>query len=246
MIPRVLPVCIAICLAAAPLFAASGDDDRAAEIALANALHNGDAKAALKLFAPRVSGYASIRTDVTHLLEAAEADLAIDTETGIWSLRSVARDVASGVSERKAKVSLHTEGDLIQSFQPAGFLAPPPGREPWDTLFAFAGELQNEEAAPPMQEFDRSMPGFSDLRSAITALWTRYLIETSLDLQSNEGDDTHRTLQIDWTLTLKNPQDPVDSTRREQSIIVGVEKRGKAWKIVSFSPASLFTPPHEK
>ena len=242
MIPRALPVCIAACIVAAPLFAASDDSDRAAEIALANALHNGDSKAALKLFAPKVSGYASIRTDIARLLEAAEVDLAIDTETGIWSLRIVARDVASGVTQRKAKVSLHTEGDLIHSFQPAGFLAPPPGREPWDALFAFATELQNEDDAPPVEQFDRSIPGYSDLRSAITALWTRYLIESSLDLKSNQGDDTHRTLQIDWTLTLKNPQDPVDSTRREQSILVGIEKRGKAWKIVSFSPASLFTP----
>lgn len=246
MIPRVLLVCIAICIAAAQLCAASDDNDRDVEIALANALHNGDSKAALGLLAPKVSGYASIRTDVARLLEAAVVDLAIDRETGIWNLRIVARDAASGVTQRKAEVSIHTEGGLIHSFQPAGFLASPPGREAWDVLFAFAAELQNEDAPPAMEQVDRSLPGYNDLRTAITALWTRYLIEPSLDLKSNEGDDTHRTLQIDWTLTLKNPHDPVDSTRREQSVIAGVEKRGKAWKIVSFSPASLFIPPLEK
>jgi hypothetical protein len=246
MIPRVLLVCFGACIAAARPCAASDDSERAVEIALANALHNGDKKAALKLFAPKVSGYASIRTDVARLLEAAEVDLAIDRETGIWSLRIVARDVSSGVTQRKGRVSIQTDGDLIHSFQPAGFLAPPPGREPWDVLFAFATELTKEDAQPAMEQFDRSMPGYNDLRAAITALWTRYLIDLSLDLKSNEGDDTHRTLQIDWTLTLKNPQDPVDSTRREQSVIAGVEKRGKAWKVVSLSHADFFTPPPEK
>ncbi len=94
-----------------------------------------------------------------------------------------------------------------------------------------------------MEQFDRTMPGYADLKNAITALWTRYQIEPSLDLKSNEGDDTHRTLQIDWVLTLQNQQDPVHSTRREQSAVCVVEKRGKAWKIVSFSPASLFIVP---
>jgi hypothetical protein len=246
MLRRVLPVCLAACIAATRLWSASDDRDRATEIALANALHNGDAKAALKLFAPKVGGYRAIQTDIERLLQAAEAGLAIDTETGIWSLRIVARDAASGITQRNAKVSIHTEDGLIQSFEPAAFFAPPHGREAWDTLFAFAAELQNEDAQPQMAQFDRSMPGYENLRVAITALWTRYLIDASLDLKSNEGDDTHRTLQIDWVLTLKNPQDPVDSSSREQSIIASMEKRGKEWKIVSFSHAAFFTPPPEK
>jgi hypothetical protein len=247
MIRRALLVCIAVCTAIGPLcVAAATDGDREVETALANALHNGDSKTVLQLFDPKMAGYAGIRTGIERLLEAAEVDLDVDTETDIWSLRIVARDAASGITQRKAKVSIHTEGGLIHSFQPPGFFAPPHGREAWDTLFAFAAELQNEDAQPPMEQFDRSMPGYNDLTAAITALWTRYQIEPSLDLKSNEGDDTHRTLQIDWILTLKNPQDPVDSSRREQSIIAGVEKRGKAWRIVSFSHPGFFTPPPEK
>jgi hypothetical protein len=246
MISRALLVCITICIAGGRLCMAATDDDREAEIALANALHSGDSKAALKLFAPKVAGYAGLQTDIERLLEAAAVDLDINTESGIWNLRMVARDAASGNTQRQAKVSIHTEGGLIRSFQSAGFFAPPHGREAWDALFAFAAELQNEDAMPPMEQFDRSMQGYANLRAAITALWTRYLIDPSLDLKSNEGDDTHRTLQIDWILTLRNPQDPVDSSRREQSIITSVEKRGKAWKIVSFSHVDFFTPPPEK
>lgn len=246
MIPRALLVCIAVSTAAGRLCAAATDGDREIEIALANALHNGDSKAALQLFVPKMTEYAGLRPDIERLLESAEVDLDIDTETGIWSLRIVARDAASGITQRKAKVSIHTEDGVIQSFQPAGFFAPPHGREAWDALFAFAAELQNEDAPPQMEQFDRSMPGYESLRAAIAALWTRYLIDASLELKSNEGDDSHRTLQIDWILTLKNPRDPVDSTRREQSTTASLEKRGRAWKIVSFSHADFFTPPPEK
>jgi hypothetical protein len=228
-----------LCVAAARLCPAVADGDRAVISALVNALHNGDSKGALKLFNPKMAG---ARTDIEHLLEAAEVGLDVDTETGIWSLDVTARDLATGVTHRKAKVSIRTEGGLIQSFQPAGFLAPPHGREAWDTIFGFAAALQNEDAEPQLEQFDRSMRGIDDLKTAVIALWTQFQIDPSLDLKANEGDDTHRTLQIDWILTLKNPQDPVDSTRREQSVVCGVEKRGKAWRIVSLSPISFFAP----
>lgn len=246
MIPRALLVCIAVFIASGRLCTAATDGDRATEIALANALHSGDSTTALKLFAPKIAGYAGIRNDIARLLDAAEVDLVVDRETDIWSLRIVARDLANGLTQRKAKVSIHTEGGLILSFEPAGFFAPPHGREAWDLLFAFAAELQDDKTQPEMEQFEHSMPGYENLRASVAALWTRYLIDPSLELKSNDGDDTHRTLQIDWILTLKNPQDPVDSMRREQSILAGVEKQGKAWKIVSFSHTDFFTPPPEK
>jgi hypothetical protein len=232
-----------LCVAAGRLCSADADDDRAAEIALANALHSGDSKAALKLFNPKMAGYAGLRADIERLLEAAEVGLDIDKETGAWSLDVTARDLATGVTHRKAKVSIRTEGGLIQSFQPAGFLAPPHGREAWDTVSGFAATLQNEDVQPQLEQFDRSMRGYEDLKATVTALWTQFQIDPSLDLKANEGDDTHRTLQIDWSLTLKNPQDSVDSTRREQFVVCGVEKRGKAWRIVFLSPINFFAPP---
>jgi hypothetical protein len=241
MIRRALLLCFAI----ARLCPATADDDRDVEIALANALHSGDSKAVLKLFNPKMPGYVGVRADIQRLLQAAEVGLDVDRETNIWSLEITARDLATGITHRKAKVSIRTERGLIQSFQPPGFFAPPHGREAWDTLFVFAAALQNEGAAPgmEMEQFDRAMPGYADLKSALTALWTRYQIEPALDLKSNEGDDTHRTLEIDWVLTLQNQQDPVDSTRREASVVFKVEKGGKGWRIVSLEPVSFFAPP---
>jgi hypothetical protein len=239
MIRRALLLCLAI----ARLCPAAANDDRDVEIALANALHSGDSKLVLKLFNPKIPGYVGVRADIQRLLQAAEVGLDVDRETNIWSLEITARDLATGITHRKAKVSIRTEGGLIESFQPAGFFAPPHGREAWDTLFVFAAALQNEDAVPDMEQFARAMPGYADLKSALTALWTRYKIEPSLDLKSNEGDDTHRTLQIDWILTLGNQQDPVDSTRREATLVFKLEKEGKGWRIVSLDPATFFAPP---
>jgi hypothetical protein len=186
---------------------------------------------------------APIRAAVERLLSGAEVALSIDAETGVWTLDIAAHDLSAGVTHRHAKVSVETRDGLVESLQPAEFLNPPPGREAWDTLFAFAAALQNEDAAPRLEQFDRSMPGFEDLKTAITALWTQWQIEPALDLLSNEGDDEHRTLQISWALTLKNPQDPVDSVRHEDSIACRLEKQGKTWRIVGFSPANLFSLP---
>jgi hypothetical protein len=230
-------------LAAAPLVLAADDPNRLTEIALANALHSGDAKAVIRLFDPKMHGFAAFRANVERLLAAAEVALGIDPATGLWSVDITARDTATGITHREAKVALAAKDGIIESFEPADFLAPPHGREAWDLISDFAAQLQLEEAAPGLAQFDRAMPGFQDFKASLAALWARYRIEPSLDLISNEGDDTHRTLQIDWALTLRNPEDTVDSKRREQPVTCRVEKQGKAWRIVAINPANLFALP---
>lgn len=235
MTRRALLLCF---LVAAPLAAA--DANRAVEIALANALHSGDVKAAMQLFDPEMRGYAQIRAGVEQLVHDTELALEIDTASGIWTLEITSRDLAAGITHRRAKVSLRLSDGRIESLEPADFLDLPHGSGAWDAVFAFAGALGNEAAPPPMDQFDRSMPGYQEIKTAVTALWTRYRIDASLDLLSNEGDDAHRTLRIDWSLTLMNPQDAVDSARREETVECRLEKQGKTWRIVSFAPAGLF------
>jgi hypothetical protein len=227
-------------LFAARLAIADDDPNRVTQLALANALHSGDAKAVASLFDSKMHGFGALRTGVEHLLEAAEVSLSFDLETCVWTIEIIARDLAAGVTRRQAKVIMRVDAGVIQRFEPVDFLAPPPGRQAWDTLFGFATALQNEDAAPGMEQFDRAMPGFQELKSAVNALWTQRQIEPAIELLGNEGDDTHRTLQVDWTLNLKNPADPVDSFRREQSVTCRVDKQGKGWRIVGFTPANLF------
>ena len=239
-------------IAAAPLFAAD-DPNRAVEIALANALSRGDVKAISQLFDPKMSGYSRIIADVEQLLKDAESSLVIDTASGVWDLTITSRDLADGVTERKVKVELKTSDGRIESLRPADFLAPPSGRAAWDAVYAFAASLRDDQIPPALTQFDSSMPGLAALKSAVVALWKGYEIDTSLDLESNEGDDRRRTLRIAWTQTLKNQQDPVDSHRTEQTVECRLERRPSPkkplqkqsddWRIVSFSPAGLFDLP---
>ncbi len=231
-----------LCLVAFPAFPAD-DANRAIENALANRLHAGDAKAAAALFDPAMHGFASLNADLQRLLAASEVNLSFDVKAGVWIIDITSRDLTSGITHRQEKVAIVVKDGLIHSLEPATFLAPPVGREPWDLLFAFAVQLQNEAAAPSLEQFDRATPGFEDLKTAVNALWTRFEIEPSLSLISNEGGDTERTLQVAWILTLKNRQDTVDSTTRERTVICHIEKKAKSWRIVSFSPADLFEMP---
>jgi hypothetical protein len=208
---------------------------------LAYALHAHDAKAAMELFDSRMTNYGAIRTGIEKLIESGEVSLDIDPESGVWKLIVISRDLASGVTRRETKPISRIANGRIESFAPAEFFAAPPrSSEAWDAVYAFAQSLNDEGSAPGMRQFDPAMAGFADLKSAVAALWTRYRIEPALDLKSNEGDDAVRVLEIDWTLTLNNPQDPLDSTRRDQKTTIHVQKQGKAWRIVEFSPASLF------
>jgi hypothetical protein len=230
---------LVVCILTAQLLSAD-DANRTVEIALANALNHGDVKAAMALFDPKAEGAARVRSDVERLMRGAELVLEIKVASGVWALDVTSRDAAAGITHRQAKVLLRTAGELITSFEPADFFQPPHGLGAWNALYAFAGALNDDTAPPTMEQFDRTMGNFGELKNGVMEMWNRYQIDSSLDLLSNEGDDRHRTLRVDWTLTLKNPQDPVDSTRREQTVNCRMERRGETWRIVGFDPASFF------
>ena len=235
MIRRALLVCL---FAASP--AAAEDGNRAVEIALANALHRGDAKTAAALFDSKMPEAAGIRADVQQLVRGAEVALEINPTTGVWSLNITSRDAAAGVTRRQAKVKLRAAAGLIAAFEPVDFFEPPHSAGAWNTVYSFAAALNDDAATPALDQFDRDMPQLTELKSAVLEIWNRYQIDASLDLLSNEGDDDHRTLRIDWTLNLENRQDPVDSTRREQIVVCHLDRREKEWRIVSFDPISFF------
>ena len=234
------------CVLASALAAQAQPVSRETKIALANALHAGDANGAIKVFDPKMPGYDHVRDDIRHALEAAEVSLRIDSETGVWDIYLTARDLASGVTHRQEKVSATEVDGLIKSLKPLNFFAPPQGREPWDVLFAFAASLENEDQPPSLDQFDRAMPGLDALKTAIRTLWTQWRIEPAVELRSNEGDDTHRTIEVDWALALVNRESASIASHRDGLVTCKLEKdtdigkKAAVWRIVSFTPTSLF------
>ena len=255
---------VVACIAASPQ-AESGDEMRALMNKAAEALRNHDDKLFLATFDPSMKGYRELAANVRGLLRDADviAVIEITNDRMNWTLNIAAHDSSAGNTMRKATAIYtmsHSGGKLrIASFEPVSLFAPPHGREAWDAISGVARDLQVASAyADPEQtsrlpgpidlpnllaRFDHAMPGYDQLEANIKALTSAWLVEPALQLTSNEGDDTHRSLEIDWTLTLTNPQNAGNSIRKEETVKCVVEKRGKQWLIVSFSPVELFAPP---
>lgn len=231
----------------------------------AGALGSHDEKQFLAAFDPAMKGYRELAANVHGLLRDAEVQASIEIMPGQmnWALDIVAHDSSAGETKRQAKAAYITErksGKLrIAAFEPIALFAPPHGREAWDAISGVAKDLQvassyaDVQAATPLRDpvdlpslfgrFDRAMPGYAQLEANLKALTSIWLVEPALQLTSNEGSDDRRLLEIDWTMTLTEPQNTGNSTRKEATVQCTIEKRGKQWLIVALAPLEFFAPP---
>jgi hypothetical protein len=225
----------------------------------AEALRNHDEKQFLAAFDPAMRGYRELAANVHGLLRDAEVQAFIEISDGQmnWTLDIAAHDSSAGETRRQVK-AMYTTGRSsgkfrIASFEPVSLFAPPHGREAWDAISGVARDLQlasryadgrQENNLPNLLgRFDRAMPGYAQLETALTALTSIWLVEPELQLTGNEGGDDRRSLEIDWTMTLTDPLNAGKSLRQRDTVKCVVEKRGKKWIVVSFAPLELFAPP---
>ena len=94
-----------------------------------------------------------------------------------------------------------------------------------------------------LDAFDPSMPQFEKLRAAILALASQGDLSCSIEVLSDEGDDSERSLELDWILRIDGKDGSPGSTRRQKTVKCQVRKTGRKWRIVSFDPWDLFAPP---
>lgn len=113
----------------------------------------------------------------------------------------------------------------------------------WDLFTDLAGALSDGKAEEFLSYFDRAMPGYQDLTTAVTALVLEDDINSSIELLSNEGTGTERTVEADWYLHLVGKQDAAPSTQRRERVHCSLAKQGKKWRITALEPLSFFAPP---
>jgi hypothetical protein len=118
-----------------------------------------------------------------------------------------------------------------------------PAQEVWDLLAEMAAALVDGDAGRFVLAFDPKMPGFQELRAAVSGLLARAEVESTIDPVQNTGDDRRRTLEADWSMRLVDREGARHITERRAAIKCGFEKQGKKWKVVSFAPADFFAPP---
>jgi hypothetical protein len=123
-----------------------------------------------------------------------------------------------------------------------GLLAADSERESMDVVASLASALTEANPSLFLDNFDRHIEGYEKLRQMVTALVREAEVECSIAPVSNEGDDQTRTLEVEWTLTMKQ-RDGVVRSRREHNVKLKMEKAGKHWRIVSIDPQDFFAPP---
>jgi hypothetical protein len=97
-----------------------------------------------------------------------------------------------------------------------------------------ADGLGRADAGPFLDHFDPKMPGFSTLRDEIESLVTRAEVGSSVEILSDEGDSSKRTLKLDWILEIQ------DQRPRRQLITCTIERQKKDWKITAIEPLTFF------
>src|SRR5579863_5285928 len=85
-------------------------------------------------------------------------------------------------------------------------------------VFTSAAEaLINDDPASFLDSFDRNMPGYAALRENVKGLVAAYDVGSTIEEITDEGDDSKRTVQLDWLLILsqKGATNSPQQTRRQ-------------------------------
>jgi hypothetical protein len=254
MFRRVLPILILAGLASAD----SAQDARDVVVRLVNALGDRKPADAAALLDPSMRGYAELRGSIEILLHRADAQSTIEVESNTgddrtrtlklkWRLDVEEQEGPRGATGRQAEVTCQVglkDGRwLITAFEPLSLFAPPRGTDAWNLVQAAAGSLSDGNAAGFLSYFESQMPGYQTLRATVSALAENTQVESSVGLVSNQGDDSKRTLETDWTLDLINPDTGIRLTERQQRVKCYVEYRNGRWRIVGIEPLDFFRAP---
>ena len=110
-------------------------------------------------------------------------------------------------------------------------------------LFASMAAALSEINVPQfMDAFDKDMLDYDRVRAAVAALVNQAEVASSVEPLKDEGDDSKRTVDLDWYLEIKSllPDGPL--VRRRQVVHCELRKEKKRWKIVSLKPIDFFAP----
>jgi hypothetical protein len=108
-------------------------------------------------------------------------------------------------------------------------------------LFASMAAALSEINVPQfMEAFDKDMPDYEKLKNAVTALVNQAEVSSSVEPVKDEGDDTKRTVELDWYLEIRSllPDGPV--VHRREVIQCELRKEKKRWRIASIKPLEFF------
>jgi hypothetical protein len=111
------------------------------------------------------------------------------------------------------------------------------------TVTDAAAALVNDDASAFLDQFDRNMPGFTNLRDNVQGLLGASEVVSTIEPISNQGDGRRQSVELDWLLAI-NDKNQIGIRKETRRAIVKcqLEHQGKRWKIVALEPADFFRP----
>lgn len=116
-----------------------------------------------------------------------------------------------------------------------------PADDPRARIGYVAAALTAGNAADAMTPFDKSFENYDKLSSYFQALTSSFHVANGIDVTDEQDTATEAKLTVNWTLTLTDFGTDSSEQRNKDVNIRFQLKQGK-WKIVDFSPISLFDP----
>ncbi|HEY9142398.1 MAG TPA: hypothetical protein VIN93_15970 [Bryobacteraceae bacterium] len=167
-----------------------------------------------------------------------------------WKMELTARGGLRSITHRERRVECRVESRdgalrivaMDGALAAPDFFSPPDVSGAWDLMQSAARALSQADspAAGFMAFFDSKMPGYEALRSGAEALAGQGEVDSTISLDSDEGTDDARTLEVDWTLEVVNSETRIRILQRESQLTSKIERHGNRWVIVSFTPLDFF------
>ncbi len=112
-----------------------------------------------------------------------------------------------------------------------------------DVVSTLANALSTVNAPKFMDAIDKSMPDYDKLKNDVAALMNQAEVTSSIEILQEDGDETRRTVDLDWYLEVRSlsPDGPI-VRRREIIHCELVRKDKKHWKVAWLKPLGFFAP----
>jgi len=101
--------------------------------------------------------------------------------------------------------------------------------------------LTGGDPADAMTPFSKSYAKYDTLRNYFIALTNAFQITNEADIVDEEDSPAEAKLTLEWSLNLTGKVSN-ENTRRTQQVEVRLALEKHQWRIVDFSPISLFDP----
>ncbi len=122
-------------------------------------------------------------------------------------------------------------------------IADPPPEHIIALFSAMATALSESNPAAFLKPIDRAMKNYQKLEGYVRALTTQGEVSCSVEFLKDEGDDSRRTVMVDWFLQISSRQDSGPLERRRENVTCQLTRNKKSWTVMSLEPVELFRPP---